>query len=41
MHITILSQQEGQLGGKRVDLHTWGSRLNSHKWHGLWSTMGC
>lgn len=27
-------------GGKKVDFHSWSSRINSHKWDGLWSTMG-
>jgi hypothetical protein len=38
MQIIILSQQVGQLGGEIVDFHPWGSRINSHKGHGLCST---
>jgi len=37
MNMAILymyPQQVGWLGGKRVDLHTWGSRVNPHEWHG-------
>jgi hypothetical protein len=41
MHITILSQQVGHLGGKGIDLHPWGSWFNSHNWHGLWSMVRC
>jgi len=41
MQITILSQQVRWLGGKRVDYHPWGSRIYSHRWHGLWLMVGC
>jgi hypothetical protein len=41
MHTIISSQQMWWLGGKGVDLHPEGSRINSHKWHGLQSIVGC
>jgi hypothetical protein len=41
MHVTFLLQQMGWLGGKGVNLHPWGSRINLHKWHGLWSMLKC
>jgi hypothetical protein len=31
MHITILSQKVGWLGGKGVDVHPWDSRIDFHK----------
>jgi hypothetical protein len=34
MLITFVPQEVGWLGGKGVDLHTWGSRINPHEWHG-------
>ncbi len=40
MHTITSSQQMWWLGGKGVDLHPWGSSFNSHKWHGLWLTLG-
>jgi hypothetical protein len=40
MHIIILSQV-GWLGGKKIDFHPWGSRINFHKWHGLWFMVWC
>jgi hypothetical protein len=31
MHIIFLPQQVGWLGGKRVDIHPWGFKINPHK----------
>jgi len=31
MHITILAQQVGRFGGKKIGLHPWGSKINSHQ----------
>jgi len=31
MHITSLPQQMEWLGGRGIDLHPWGSRINPHK----------
>ncbi len=31
MHIIFLPQQVGWLGGRRANLHPWGSRINPHK----------
>jgi len=41
MHIIHLSQQVGWFDGNIIDLHTWGLKINSHRWHGLWSKVGC
>jgi hypothetical protein len=35
MHIIFVPQQVGWLGGKRIDIHRWGSKINHHKLHGL------
>jgi len=34
MHVTSFEQQMGWLGGKGVDLHPLGLRINLHEWHG-------
>jgi hypothetical protein len=39
MHVTFLPQEMGWLGGKRIDFHPLGSRVNPYEWHGLWSTL--
>jgi hypothetical protein len=31
----------GWFGGKGMDLHPLGSKLNFHEQHGLWSNVGC
>jgi hypothetical protein len=36
MCIVILSQKVRWFGGKGIDFHPWGQRINFHKWHGLW-----
>ncbi len=41
MHNSSLSQQVGWHGSKGVDFHPWDSKINSHKWHGLWPTPKC
>jgi len=34
MHVTFFSQQVGRLGGKRIDFHPWGLKINPQEWHG-------
>jgi hypothetical protein len=41
MHVTTLPQQVGWLGGKKIDVHPCGSKINPHKRHWLWSTLEC
>jgi hypothetical protein len=41
MHTIILLRQVGWLGEIGVDPYPWGSKINFHKWHGLWSMVGC
>jgi hypothetical protein len=31
--------QVGWIGGKKIDVHPWRSRINPHKRHWLWSTL--
>ncbi len=39
INIRFFTQQVGWLGGKRVKLHPWGSRIKFHKCYVLWSTL--
>jgi len=36
---TRISYVTTMLGGQRFYFHPWGSKINPHKWHGLWSTV--
>jgi hypothetical protein len=33
MHLIMFSHQVGWFDGKRIDIHPWGQRMKSHKWH--------
>ncbi len=39
LHIELLPQQRGLLGGKGVEFDPWCPRIKLHKWHVLWSTL--
>jgi hypothetical protein len=41
MHVISFQQQVGWLGDKGIHFHSWGSRIDLHEWHGLWSTLEC